>query len=173
MGMLKAPRCLLALALLVPAAATAADGARHGSFEANWNLAGGKRIVEVDGELVSTYRLTGKVTVERTDVEGEGSELSREFDSYCIGVSDEKTGGIARCEWVDEDDDSMVLDFVGKIVGPMGTSREASGAIIGGTGKYEGVLGVIETEWLFWESALEEGKIEGRDTKTTGRWTRP
>ena len=39
--------------------------------------------------------------------------------------------------------------------------------------KYEGILGLIETEWLFWESALEEGKITGRDTKTTGSWKLP
>ena len=158
---------LVSLSLALFAASVGAELPREGTFEANWSLEGHKRRVDLDGEVVSTYRLKGTVDVERSD------GLSRSFESICVGVSDEETGGIARCAWTDADGDSVIVDFVGRIVGPMGTSREATGAIVGGTGEYEGILGLVATEWLFWESAFEDGKITGRDTRTTGSWKFP
>lgn len=153
--------------LTVGAAVVRAEVAKEGTFEATWSLEGTRRPVELEGKAVAAYRLSGEVKIRRSD------GLSSEFESACAGVSDEQTGGMARCTWTDGDGDEVYLLFVGKIVGPMGTVREAEGKIVGGSGKYDGLEGWVETEWLFWESAFEEGKVTGRDTKTTGAWRRP
>jgi hypothetical protein len=154
----------LLFVLVVPVSAEVAD---EGTFEATWSLDGSRQSIELDGKPMAAYRMTGPVKVRRSD------GLATEFDSVCAGVSDEKTGGMARCTWTDENGDEVFLELTGKIVGSMGTSRETEGKIVGGTGKYVGLEGWISTDWLFWESAFEEGKITGRDTETRGGWRRP
>ncbi len=158
-----------ALSGLIFLAAPVARGevANEGTFEATWSLEGSRESIELQGQKVSAYVMTGEVKVKRSD------GLSTEFESICSGVSDDKTGGAGRCTWTDGDGDDVYLLFTGKVVGPMGTTREAEGEILGGTGKYEGLEGWVETSWLFWESALKEGKVTGRDTETTGGWKRP
>lgn len=153
--------------ILLAAPATHAEVAQEGTFEATWSLEGTRESIELQGQKVAAYVLTGEVKVRRSD------GLSAEFESTCTGVSDEKTGGAGRCTWTDGEGDEIYLLFTGKIIGPMGTSRETEGKILGGTGRYEGLEGWINTDWLFWESALNEGKVTARDTETRGGWRRP
>ena len=155
------------LSLFGAGAGQAGEVARQGTFQANWKLDGTTESVELDGKLMSVYRLGGPVDVRRSD------GLAAEFESACSGVSDEKTGGMARCTWTDGDGDVIFLRFTGRIIGSTGTTREAEGTILGGLGKYEGLEGSIHTEWFFWESHLDEGTIIAHNTETTGSWTIP
>lgn len=163
-------RCVVVMAtalLSVTGPVASAEVASEGTFEATWSLDGSRQAIELDGEPMAAYRMTGPVKVRRSD------GLATEFASVCAGVSDEKTGGMARCTWTDENGDEVFFELTGKIVGTMGTARETEGKIVGGTGRYVGLEGWISTDWLFWESAFEEGKITGRDTETRGGWRRP
>lgn len=159
---------MLTLAVLVTIAPLpATEVADEGTFEANWSLEGTQESVVLAGKSVAAYRLTGKVKVRVSD------GLATEFASICAGISDQETGGMARCIWTDGEGAEIYLQLTGKIIGSMGTSRETQGKITGGTGRYEGLEGWVDTDWLFWESAFEEGKITARDTKTRGGWRRP
>ncbi len=157
----------LLLALAVIAVPVDAEVAREGTFDATWSLEGSRESIEIEGQPISAYVLTGEVKVRRSD------GLSSRFESTCTGVSDDKTGGAARCTWTDDKGDQVLLLFTGRIIGSMGTTREADGEILGGTGRYQGLQGWIRTDWLFWESVREEGKVTGRDTETTGGWKLP
>ena len=120
------------LSLFGAAVGQASEVAREGTFSANWELNGSTESVELDGKSMSVYRLGGTVDIRRSD------GLSTEFESTCSGVSDEETGGMARCTWTDGDGDAIFLRFTGRIIGSMGNTREAEGTILGGLGKYEG-----------------------------------
>ena len=142
--------------------------AKEGTFEGNWDVEGSTESMEMDDGQISIYRVTGPV-----EITNSSSGLAREFQSRCVGVSDEETGGIGRCVWVDTAGESLFLELSGEIIGPMGTTREAVGIVVGGTGKYAGLQGDFEADFLFWESALEDGKITLRNTSFKGSWNLP
>ncbi len=142
--------------------------AKEGTFEGNWDVEGTTESMEIDDGQISIYRVEGPVKITNSS-----SGLAREFSSRCVGVSDEETGGIGRCVWVDSAGESLFLELSGEIIGPMGTTREAVGIVIGGTGKYAGLQGEFEADFLFWESVLEPGKITLRNTSFKGSWKLP
>ena len=122
----------LVRALIVPIALTLliisafpieAEVASEGTFEATWSLEGSRESIEIEGEPISAYVLTGEVFVRRSD------GLLGKFASVCTGVSDDKTGGAGRCTWTDADGDDVLLLFTGKIIGTMGTTRESEGTM--------------------------------------------
>ena len=157
---------LTTLGLSVPGAAE--ELAKEGTFEGNWDVEGTTESLEMDEGQISVYRIEGSVKITNSS-----SGLAREFQARCVGVSDEETGGIGRCVWMDADGDGLFLELSGEIVGPAGTTRDAVGVVVGGTGKYVGLEGAFEAEFLFWESVLQEGKILLRDTSFKGSWKRP
>lgn len=160
---------VLILAIFGLAAPGAAEElAKAGTFEGNWDVEGTTESLEMDGGRVSIYRVQGPVKITNSS-----SGLAREFQSRCVGVSDEETGGIGRCVWEDAEGDGLFLELSGEIIGPMGTTREAVGIVIGGTGKYAGLQGGFEADFLFLESVLDEGKITFRNTNFKGSWTLP
>jgi len=142
--------------------------AKEGTFEGNWDVEGTTESMEIDDGQISIYRVEGPV-----EITNSSSGLAREFSSRCVGVSDEETGGIGRCVWVDSAGESLFLELSGEIIGPMGTTREAVGIVIGGTGKYAGLQGEFEADFLFWESVLKPGKITLRNTSFKGSWKLP
>ena len=146
----------------------AEDLAKEGTFEGNWDVDGTTESLEMDGGKLSIYRVEGSV-----EITNSSSGMAREFQSRCVGVSDEETGGIGRCVWTDADGDGLFLELSGEIVGPAGTARDAVGVVVGGTGRYVGLVGSFEAEFLFLESVLDEGKITFRDTSFKGSWKRP
>ncbi|MDH3745964.1 MAG: hypothetical protein OES47_12760 [Acidobacteriota bacterium] len=159
---------ILLLTVFAPAPGQAGELVKEGSFEGDWAVEGTSQSVEMEGARVSVYQLEGPANVTNAD-----TGMAREFQTRCVGVSDEKTGGVGRCIWADEDDDQLFMEMGGTIAGPDGKTREALGLVVGGTGKYAGIGGAFQVEWLFWESAFEEGKIAGRDTKFNGSWVLP
>lgn len=159
---------MAAWTLVVSSPSRADDLAREGTFEGNWDVEGTTESLEMDGVRVAVYRVEGPVKITNSS-----SGMAREFQSSCVGVSDEETGGIGRCVWADADGEGLFLELSGEIVGPAGTTREAVGIVVGGTGKYAGLQGGFEAEFLFWESVLDEGKITFRDTSFKGSWKIP
>jgi len=159
---------LVVTAIVLPFPVRADDLAREGTFEGHWKVEGTTESLEMDGGKVSIYRVEGSVKITNS-----ASGMAREFQSRCVGVSDEETGGIGRCVWTDADGDGLFLELSGEIIGPAGTTRDALGIVVGGTGKYVGLEGSFEAEFLFWESVLDEGKITFRDTSFKGSWKLP
>jgi hypothetical protein len=162
----------LLLAALAGAAGAHAQAAAdklpgEGSFTGAWRLAGKIEPAKVGDATVTLARVQGKVTLESP------GGLSREFDGTCNGVSDKKTGGVARCVWTDAKGDEIVLALEGSILGSAGTVREAKGRVIGGTGRYAGIEGEIHLDWLFVESGQGDQRFEGYVTKLQGSWKRP
>lgn len=159
------------LAVLVAAAALGGaagdEPPREGTFEGDWSITGTVQEVEVGAEKVTVARLEGPVTLRSH------GGLAREFAAVCNSVRDRKTGGIARCTWTDDAGDVLLLEVSGSILGPMGTSREAKGTVVGGTGRYAGIEGSFELDWLFVDSALDDTRFKGYVTKLTGSWKRP
>lgn len=148
-------------------AATGDEAPREGTFEGDWAISGTVQEVEVGAEKVTLARLEGPVTLRSA------AGLAREFAAVCNSVRDRKTGGVARCTWTDEAGDVLMLEVSGSIIGPMGTSREAKGTVVGGTGRYAGIEGGFELDWLFVDSALDDTRFKGYVTKLTGSWKRP
>ena len=160
---------LLALALLGAGAVQAAEAApKEGTFEGSMDVAGTTQAVQMGGVTVSLARITGKVKLRTAD-----GLAAREFDAVCNVVSDQKTGGVGRCTWTDANGDTLLLELSGSIIGPAGTSREAVGRVVGGTGRYAGLEGDIDLEWLFVDSTLDDTRFKGYVTKLQGRWRRP
>jgi hypothetical protein len=157
---------LIILALSVAAGASE-EVAKEGTFEGDWALKGTARSIEVDGKEVALFRIGGPVKVRSS------GGLATEFQALCIGVSDKQTGGVGRCVWTDDAGDMVFMELSGSIVGPMGTSREAEGTVIGGTGRYQGLEGSYHIDWLFVESHFDDSKFKGYVTKLEGSWKRP
>lgn len=160
---------LLAALLLGGALPAGAQEAlpREGTFSGDWSIQGTMTQVEMEGTPVTLGRLEGEVTLAST------GGLAREFDALCHVVKHETTGGVARCTWTDAEGDAVYLEVSGSIIGPAGTLREARGTVIGGTGRYAGIEGGIELDWLFVESTLDDSRFKGYVTKLEGHWSRP
>lgn len=97
---------LVAVAFLAFSPAGADELAREGSFEGNWDVEGTTETLEMDGVRVAVYRVEGPVKITNSS-----SGLAREFESSCVGVSDEETGGIGRCVWADADGEGLFLEL--------------------------------------------------------------
>lgn len=156
----------LALALVsAPAAFAQSEPAQNEvSFTGTWQFEG-HQISGGDGGP-ALFVTTGKAHIKTKD-----SEV--EFKTRCLGASDQDTGGIARCTWHANEEDSIVIDLGGKIVGPMGTLREARGAIVAGSGRFAGAEGKLQLDWLFIDSVLEENLIKGSSSDIEGVWRQP
>ena len=141
--------------------------AREGTFEGNWSVKGTTHPVEASGRTMALVRVEGRVTVRSS------GGLATQFGAECVAVSDKVTGGVGRCVWTDEAGEKIFFEIGGSVVGPMGTSRDARGRVIGGTGRYEGIEGSWDLEWLFVDSALDDTRFKGYVTKLEGRWKRP
>lgn len=148
----------VAVAVAFPASAEDAEPQVH--FEGTWSFEGHKVSESEQGALFVT---TGEARI-ATD----GKEIA--FATRCLGASDQENGGIARCRWSAGPEDSILLDLSGTIIGPMGTLREAQGRLLAGTGRFAGIQGEVQLDWLFIDSVFEEGKITGSSSDIEGWW---
>jgi hypothetical protein len=80
-------------------------------------------------------------------------------------MSDSRTGVRGRSVWTDEHGDQVFSEFEGS---PMGTGSALTGTIIGGTGRYAGLVGDYRFRWEYVIDA-EEGAISGRTIDLEGR----
>jgi hypothetical protein len=87
------------------------------------------------------------------------------FQARAVLFSDSATGGVGRCVWTDERGDEIFSELAG---GAIASGRRVTGTITGGTGRYAGLTGEYEFEWMYAIEA-EDGRIQGRAVGLKGR----
>ncbi len=160
---------LLALAAMPIVAAKASRAqqeiARQGTFTGRWDVIGKALKLEMGTErTVTAVRLEGAVVLE-----GGAEGLARGFRVQCLGMRDNKSGGAGRCVWKDRFDDEIWSEITTEDP----DSHESRGAIVGGTGKFEGMRGEFQFDWVFMLPAAEEGPVRGYTTGLMGSWRFP
>jgi hypothetical protein len=153
----------LALATLVPAAASRGDAAGGWqSLEGSWSVSGRRHTVPVDGGSAAVVEVSGAVVL----TSGEG--LSRGFGGEAVGFDDGQGVSLGRAVWTDEHGDRIYSRLTGE---PLETGRRIVGTITGGTGRYAGVEGEYSFTWKY-VLAAEDGAIQGRAVGLKGRFRR-
>jgi hypothetical protein len=156
----------LAMALLAPGALGANPLPREGSFQAQWSVEGSRELLELGpSRSASIFRHSGTVTVVRSDGLV-GNALSK-----CIGMGDSSEGDVSRCVWIDSRGE-RIFSELRAVSSPNAQTGRGRGQITGGTGRFEGLSGGYELEWVAVPS-LDETRIEARTLKMRGRWTLP
>lgn len=139
---------------------TAIDAATEGTFAARWSTSGSWEGFPVGGgRWVSIYKSTGSIMNES----GEGP--FHNMSSQCIGMGDSARDDNGHCVFTDADQDKIFDEWTYD-----GTS--GTGTIIGGTGKYAGIQGYYEYEWVS-VPAAKEGTYQGYSARFEGNWTMP
>ena len=161
---------------LVVAAALAALGGpagaqdipREGSFDGRWDVVGKAQRIELGGErTVTVAKFEGAIVLT-----GQARGLSRGFRAECVGLQDQKTGGLGRCVWKDRFDHEIWSEIESDSPGS-GTARKSRGKMVGGTGKFEGISGEFEFDWVYMAPASGEGNVRGYATQIAGSWKLP
>jgi len=156
---------LILLALVPVFAAPAAHGqtapnADWRAFEGTWSASGQRQVLPtVSGRPAGTFQLSGALAL----TSGEG--LSRGFRGEAIGFDDGTGVVIAHCVWTDEHGDRIYSQLKGETVA---TGRRVAGTVVGGTGRYAGLIGEFTFEWQYVVEG-ESGAISGRAVGLRGR----
>lgn len=133
---------------------------KEGTFSARWSTSGSWEGFPVgSGRWVSIYKSTGSIMSET----GEGP--FHNMSSRCIGMGDSARADTGHCVFTDADQDKIFDEWTYD-----GTS--GTGSIIGGTGKYEGIQGFYEYEWVS-VPAAKDGTYQGYSSSFSGSWTLP
>jgi hypothetical protein len=156
-------------ALLMAAAAIPAGGqeiARQGTFDGRWDVVGKALKIELgESRAVTVVKFEGAVVLE-----GHQRGLARGFRTECVGMQDQKSGGVGRCVWKDRFDHEIWSEISSD---SLGTARRSHGNFVGGTGKFEGIEGEFEFQWVYMIPASEEGPVQGYTTELSGNWKLP
>ena len=152
--------------LLLLAGAAMGDSAlpSAGKFAGQWSVTGNERSMEfVDGRQISILRHRGEVNL--TTRNG----LPRAFFSTCLGFSDSAEAGKARCTWEDSRGDRLYIEITSRFLGAKG---QVQGDIVGGTGRYAGISGLMQMQaWLYASPNKEERDITAFTDSLSGSWT--
>ena len=103
-------------------------------------------------------------------LEGSARGLARGFRAECVGLQDPKTGSLGRCVWKDRFDHEIWSEVESDSAG---VSRRSRGRLVGGTGKFEGIEGEFEFEWIYMMPAEKEGPVKAYATSLSGGWRLP
>ncbi len=156
----------LAGGLIFLAGIAVADSALplSGEFSGQWSVTGEERSMEfLDNREVSILRHRGEVNL--TTRNG----LPRAFFSTCLGFSDSAEVGKARCAWEDSRGDRLYIEITSRFLGAKG---QVEGKIVGGTGRYAGIHGLMRMDaWLYSSSNKEERDITAFTDSLSGSWT--
>jgi len=160
-------RIAVALLLIAAAGCNRPGGSRASplpsawlTFEGTWSASGERQTLRLGpGHSASIASLTGSLLL--TGQRG----LGLGFEARAIVFSDSATGAAGRCVWTDERGDEIFSDLRG---GPVTTGRHVLGTIIGGTGRYAGLIGEYEFDWMY-AIETEDGRLQGRAVGLTGR----
>jgi hypothetical protein len=167
-----APILIATLLLLSGAASTPVEAAgraplkQSGSFAAQWSIAGTQQGLEFGpARSLSIYEHSGTITVVRSDGLV-GNALSK-----CIGLGDTAKGDVSRCIWIDAAGEKIFSELTAR-TGAHSETGSGRGTFVGGTGRFEGITGSYEIDWVNVPS-LDPEKIEGRSLKMEGAWKLP
>lgn len=156
-------------AVLLTATAVQSGGQeipRQGTFDGRWEVVGKAQKIDLgESRTVSVAKFQGAVVLT-----GQARGLARGFRADCVGMQDQKTGGIGRCVWKDRFDHEIWSEISSA---SLGVARQSHGVFVGGTGKFEGIEGEFEFEWIYMMPASEEGTVHGRTTNISGSWKLP
>lgn len=151
------------LAFGLPAHNATADS---GSFESTWDIMGSARKLEFGpSRMLRTVRHTGTITF-RSSTGLVGSVLTS-----CIGLNDTEKSDIGRCTWVTEDGERLYSELTGALP-PGPSSGSASGVFVGGTGRFAGVTGTYQLDWVE-RMSTEPNAFGAQTVRMTGHWTTP
>jgi hypothetical protein len=129
-------------------------------FEGSWNAAGSRRTIPLGADRRgSIIDLRGTMLLAGAGRPGVG------FRAEVIALVDSATGLLGRSVWTDERGDQVFSELKGE-----GTAAQnrITGAILGGTGRYAGVIGSYEFSWRF-VIETEDGSIQGSAVGLKGR----
>jgi hypothetical protein len=129
-------------------------------FEGSWNAAGARSSIPLGADRRgSIIDLRGSMLLAGPGRPGVG------FRAEVIALVDSETGMQGRSVWTDERGDQVFSELSGE--GTAATNR-VTGNILGGTGRYAGVMGSYEFSW---RSVIEseDGSIQGRAEGLKGR----
>jgi len=95
--------------------------------------------------------------------------LGEGFQGRVIGYSDDLKGGAGWCVWTDSRGDRIFSELRGEA---LGARRRFTGTILGGTGRYAGIVGEYGFEWQYvvGENGADDGDFQGRAVGLRGRF---
>jgi len=129
-------------------------------FEGALSATGTRQTLQLEpGHQVSTFRLSGWLLL------GDRRGLGVGFRAEAIGFSDSVSGGLGRIVWTDDRGDQIFSELRG---GAIASGVQATGTMLGGTGRYAGIAGEYELRWR-WVIQTEDGAISGRTESLKGR----
>ena len=168
----RAAPILIATLLLSGAASAPVEAAgraplkQSGSFAAQWSITGTQQGLEFGpARSLSIYEHSGTITVVRSDGLV-GNALSK-----CIGLGDTAKGDVSRCIWIDAAGEKIFSELTAR-TGAHSETGSGRGTFVGGTGRFEGITGSYEIDWVNVPS-LDPEMIEGRSLKMEGAWKLP
>ena len=91
--------------------------------------------------------------------------------SKCIGLGDTAMGDVSRCIWIDAAGEKIFSELTAR-TGAHSETGSGRGTFVGGTGRFEGITGSYEIDWVNVPS-LDPEMIEGRSLKMEGAWKLP
>jgi hypothetical protein len=159
---------LVGLVLLALTSATAvpavhgqtAPGAEWRTFEGTWTASGQRQVLPTaSGRPAGTFHLSGAMALTG------GAGLSRGFRGEAIGYDNGAGVLVGHGVWTDERGDRVYSQLRSESVA---TGRIVTGTVIGGTGRYAGLVGEFTFEWQYVVEG-ESGAISGRATGLRGR----
>ena len=139
---------------------------QSGSFQAQWSIVGTQQGLDFGpARSLSIYEHSGTITVVRSD------GLVGNAMSKCIGLGDSAKGDVSRCIWIDASGEKIFSELTAR-----GSSRSGTGSgrgtLVGGTGRFEGITGTYEIDWVDVPS-LDPERIESRSLSMKGEWELP
>jgi hypothetical protein len=140
--------------------------ADSGSFESTWDIKGSARKLEFGpSRMLRTVRHTGTITF-RSSKGFVGTVMTS-----CIGLHDTGQRDIGRCTWVTGDGERLYSELTGSLPPGLDTGT-ASGVFVGGTGRFTGVTGSYQLDWVA-RPSLEPDAFGAQTVRMTGSWTTP
>ena len=131
------------------------------AFEGSGNVIGHRQTLQIGlDRKVSIGNLTGSLLFTGEQRLGQG------FLIEVLGYSDELKGGTGWSVWTDSNGDQVFGELHG---GAISTGSRFTGTLLGGTGRYAGVTGEYEFEWVYVVNA-KDGTFQGRITGLRGRF---
>jgi hypothetical protein len=132
-------------------AASAAAGWRE--IQGTWTAAGSRQTIALGVDRrASIARLQGSLLLVGP------ARVATGFLAEAIVLNDSVTGMVGRAVWTDDRGDQVFSELRGE---GTRTGNRITGTVIGGTGRYAGLVGDYEFSWKFVLEA-EDGSVQGQ-----------